>query len=419
MEDLLFLAHRIPYPPNKGDKIRSWNILRYLARSYRIHLGAFVDDPGDLRYQDKLDSICASTFLLPLQPMAGRLRSLSGLGRKIPLSVPYYHDRHMQRWVDSRLQEDGLRRIFVFSSPVAQYVMDPQASVCRRVIDFVDVDSDKWRQYAQHRRWPSNWLYRREAECLLAFEKKVAMLFDASIFVSAAEATLFRQLVPEASERIGFLDNGVDQDYFSPERDYDNPYDEQGRVIVFTGVMDYWANVHAVRWFARHVMPLVRKAVPSARFVIVGARPASEVLGLASEPGVEVTGAVPDVRPYLAHAHAVVAPLRIARGVQNKVLEAMAMAKAVIASPAAVEGIEFNNPAELQVADDEAQYAERVIRFLCQDKPAVATASRQWVSQRYDWNNNLVRIEELLEYPAVYRRGIAGGESHDPEEKLA
>jgi sugar transferase (PEP-CTERM/EpsH1 system associated) len=419
MEDLLFLAHRIPYPPDKGDKIRSWNVLRYLARSYRIHLGAFVDDPRDLRYQDKLRSMCASVHLLPLQPTLGRLRSLSGLGRKIPLSIPYYYDRRMQQWVSARLEQDRLQRIFVFSSAMAQYVMNSQASSCRRVIDIVDVDSDKWGQYAQHQRWPLSWLYRREADCLLAFEKSVATLFDASIFVSSAEAALFRRLVPEASGRVCFLDNGVDRDYFSPERDYDNPYDKQAKIIVFTGAMDYWANVHAVQWFALHVMPRIRKAVPSARFIIVGARPANEVQRLGSAPGVEVTGAVPDVRPYLAHAHVVAAPLRISRGVQNKVLEAMAMAKVVVASPAAVEGIEFTNPTELHVADSEQQFAELAIRFLHQDEPAVARVSRQWVSQRYDWNNNLAGIEKLLEYPPGYGHGIAGRQEANPEVKLA
>ena len=202
MEDLLFLAHRIPYPPDKGDKIRSWNILRYLARSYRIHLGAFVDDPRDLRYQDKLGSMCASINLLTLSPMAGRLRSLSGLGRNVPLSIPYYYDSRMQHWVTSRLEQDGLQRIFVFSSPMAQYVTNSRASACRRVIDFVDVDSDKWGQYARHKRWPLSWLYRREAERLLVFEKNVATRFDASIFVSSAEAALFKQLLPEVSGRV-------------------------------------------------------------------------------------------------------------------------------------------------------------------------------------------------------------------------
>ena len=399
MEDLLFLAHRIPYPPDKGDKIRSWNILKYLARSYRIHLGAFVDDPDDLRYQDKLKSMCASINLLPLQPTVSRLRSLSGLGRKIPLSIPYYYDRRMQQWVNSRLEQDKLQRIFVFSSPMAQYVMNKPASSCRRVIDFVDVDSDKWRQYAQHKRWPLSWLYRREAQRLLVFEKSVSSVFNASIFVSSAEAELFKGLSPEVAGRVGYLDNGVDRDYFSPERQYDNPYDEQAKVIVFTGVMDYWANVHAVKWFALQVMPRIREAVPSAKFFIVGARPASEVQRLASEPGVEVTGAVRDVRPYLAHAHAAAAPLRIARGVQNKVLEAMAMAKPVLATKAAVEGIEFSGPEVLLVTDDEQQMAAHAIRMLQPDTPVYAGIARQWVCRRYDWDSNLMRLNQLLNEP--------------------
>ncbi|MDH3979102.1 MAG: TIGR03087 family PEP-CTERM/XrtA system glycosyltransferase [Gammaproteobacteria bacterium] len=421
MEELLFLAHRIPYPPNKGDKIRSYHILKHLARSYRVHLGAFVDDPDDWKYRDKLEEICASTCLLPLHPLKARARSLTGLLSNSAMSVSFFRDHNMQQWVNARLEQDSLQRIFVFSSPVAQYVMNSQASSCRRVVDFVDVDSDKWKQYAQHKRWPASWLYRREAERLLAFEKNVATLFDASIFVSSAEAALFRRLVPEVSARTGFLDNGVDRDYFSPERNYDNPCDEQAKIIVFTGAMDYWANVHAVQWFALHVLPRVREAVPAAKFVIVGARPASEVQRLASVPGVEVTGAVPDVRPYLAHAYVAVAPLRIARGVQNKVLEAMAMAKAVVASPAAVEGIEFNNPAELRVADSEQQFAEQVIQFLCDDKPAVARDSRQWISDRYDWNNNLSRVGGLLECPSPsgYLHGIAGRQAANTEEKSA
>ncbi|MDX1698927.1 MAG: TIGR03087 family PEP-CTERM/XrtA system glycosyltransferase [Thiohalobacterales bacterium] len=397
MEDLLFLSHRIPYPPNKGDKIRSWNILKYLARSYRIHLGAFVDDPRDLRYRDRLASMCASVYLPPLHPATRRVCSLSGLIHKLPLSIPYYHDRSMQEWVDSRLQLEGLQRIFVFSSPMAQFVMNRRASSCRRVIDFVDVDSDKWRQYADHKHWPLSWLYRREAEQLLMFEKRVAMTFDSSIFVSAMEAELFKRLVPEAEERTGFLDNGVDGEYFSAEMDYVTPYDSQYRIIVFTGVMDYWANVHAVQWFARYVMPKVREAGPSARFVIVGARPSGEVQKLADLPSVVVTGAVPDVRPYLAHAHVAVAPLRIARGVQNKVLEAMAMAKAVVATPAAVEGIEFTNHEVLQVVESDKEFASRVIHLLGTDMPVSAPESRQWVAERYDWNRNLDRIGALLE----------------------
>ncbi len=397
MEALLFLVHRIPYPPTKGDKIRSYHILKHLARSYRIHLGAFVDDPADWRYKARLEAMCASVCLLPLRPLQAKLRSLSGLAGNSALSLPYFRKQKMQRWIDSTLMRDDVRRLFVYSSPMAQYVTGKKYASLRRIVDFVDVDSDKWRQYAQRKSWPLSWLYRREGERLLGFESRVARTFDASIFVSAAEAGLFRQLAPEAAERVCFMDNGVNFTYFSPEHEYENPYKGQSDVLVFTGAMDYWANIDAVRWFALEVFPQVRQSIPSARFVIVGSRPTRDVLQLASLPGVSVTGAVVDIRPYLAHASAAVAPLRIARGVQNKVLEAMAMAKPVLATPAAVEGVEYDNPVGLQVSDSGHQLAEMAIRLLQQDHLQPIRASREWVCQRYDWDINLGRMHELFE----------------------
>jgi len=397
MKELLFLAHRIPYPPSKGDKIRSYHILKHLANSYRIHLGAFVDDPDDWRYQAKLKTMCASVYLLPLRPLPAKLRSLTGLFGNSALSLPYFREQKMQRWVDSIMKRDDMRRVFVYSSPMAQYVMGEEFSSLRRIVDFVDVDSDKWRQYAQCKSWPLSWLYRREGECLLRFEGSVARAFDTSVFVSAAEADLFKQLAPDVADRVCFIDNGVDFSYFSPDREYENPYQGQSDVLVFTGAMDYWANVDAVRWFAREIFPQVRQSVPSAQFVIVGARPSRDVLQLASLAGVSVTGAVADIRPYLAHARAAVAPLRIARGVQNKVLEAMAMAIPVLATPAAVEGIEYNNPSGLQVSDSEHQLAQMAIRLLQRDNSLPMRASRQWVCQRYDWDINLGGLYELFE----------------------
>lgn len=407
MEELLFLAHRIPYPPNKGDKIRSYNILKHLARSYRVHLGAFVDDPNDMRYCDKVEALCESTCLLPMSPILGRLRSLSGLVRNKALSLPYFYDKRMQDWVDSRMAKASLQRVFVYSSPMAQYVLGKNSPQIRRVVDFVDVDSDKWRQYADRKPWPLSWLYRREAETLLRFERDVAMKFDVSLFVSAEEAALSRQLVPEAAGSISHLENGVDHDFFMPDTDYDDPYAGCREVLVFTGAMDYWANIDAVSWFAKEVFPRVRAAVESAEFAIVGARPSREVQELSSFPGILVTGAVRDIRPYLAHARAAVAPLRIARGVQNKILEAMAMARPVVATRVAVEGIDIAGEDGLEIADNSNEFAEKTIRLLKSAGPSTVMSSRHWVCRRYDWEHNLEKLDDHLGDRQHERRHIA------------
>jgi len=396
MEELLFLAHRIPYPPNKGDKIRSFNILKYLARSYRVHLGAFVDDPHDMRYRDKVETLCESTCLLPLSPALGRLRSLSGLVQNKALSIPYFYDKKMKEWVDARMANAELQRVFVFSSPMAQYVLNKNSSHIRRVVDFVDVDSDKWRQYANLKHWPLSWLYRREAETLLQFERDVAVKFDASLFVSAEEAALSRQLVPEAAGSISHIENGVDHGFFMPDTGYADPYAGCRDVLVFTGAMDYWANIDAVSWFAKEVFPQVRAVVETAVFAIVGARPTREVKELSSRPGVKVTGAVRDIRPYLAHARVAVAPMRVARGVQNKILEAMAMARPVIATRVAVEGIDIAGEDGLEIADNSDEFAEKTIRLLKSVGPSMVMSSRHWVCRRYDWDNNLEKLDGHL-----------------------
>jgi sugar transferase (PEP-CTERM/EpsH1 system associated) len=289
-----------------------------------------------------------------------------------------------------------MEKVFVFSSPMAQYVLNASSPKLRRVIDFVDVDSDKWRQYSERKPWPLSWLYKREGETLLKFEQEVAREFDASLFVSDEEAALFRRLVPEAADSIDYLENGVDHDYFTPDAGYEDPYAGCREVLVYTGAMDYWANIDAVKWFVNEVFPQVRSVVKTARFAIVGARPSREVLALTSNRGVMVTGAVKDIRPYLAHARAAVAPLRIARGVQNKVLEAMAMARPVVASRVAVEGIDIASEDGLKIADDRHEFAEQIIALLKSSGPPLVMSSRYWVCQRYDWERNLEKFQDLF-----------------------
>jgi sugar transferase (PEP-CTERM/EpsH1 system associated) len=240
-------------------------------------------------------------------------------------------------------------------------------------------------------------IYSREARRLLAFERAIASKFDASLFVSPQEAALFRQLAPESADRIGHVNNGVDHDYFSPERDYPNPLPNDRKAIVFTGAMDYWPNVDAVSWFAREVMPLLRARGLQVGFWIVGSKPTPEVRKLA-DSDITVTGRVEDVRPYLAHAALVVAPLRVARGVQNKVLEGMAMGKAVVATPEALEGIEAEPGREVAVASDPRGFALAVVAALGgRGADAMGARARARIVAAYGWAPNLARLDAALD----------------------
>ncbi|WP_338769407.1 TIGR03087 family PEP-CTERM/XrtA system glycosyltransferase [Massilia sp. METH4] len=399
MEDLLLLVHRIPYPPNKGDKIRSWHLLRHLAARYRVHLATFVDDADDWQYVPHVRQLCASSHFAPLNPRRARLRSLRAVLANRALSLDYYSDRSMRGWVRRTMGGAAIERVVVFSSPMAQYAQGWPGA--RRIVDLCDVDSEKWRAYAEKKPWPASLLYGYEASRLLRYERKVAADSDAALFVSAPEAELFRALAPESAERIGWFGNGVDTAFFSPDGDYANPFAPGKPALVFCGAMDYWPNVDAVQWFARDVFPAVRARVPQASFVIVGARPAPEVQQLAQLPGVTVTGTVPDVRPYVAHAALSVAPLRVARGIQNKVLEAMAMAKTVVVSPQALEGIDAAAGSEVLLAERDTDMAATILAALADEpsRAAIGRAARLRVEASYGWDARLAALDALLEAP--------------------
>ncbi|GAB0056575.1 hypothetical protein SIID45300_00883 [Candidatus Magnetaquicoccaceae bacterium FCR-1] len=392
MDELLFLAHRIPYPPRKGDKIRSYHLLRALTTRYRVHLGAFIDDEADREHAGTVAGLCGGeTCLVRLDPLTTKLRALKGLLTGQALTLPYYDHPHMRAWVASLLKRHPIRRVVVYSAAPAQFILDCDPAI-RRVIDFVDVDSAKWAAYAEQRRGWTRWLYRREARLLLEAERAMAMRCDAALFVSAPEAALFGQLAPECAGKTGYWENGVDLDHFSPVRDYPNPYQPDDLPLVFTGAMDYWPNVDAVTWFAREVFGAIRSREPRARFVIVGGRPVPEVVRLQGVSGVTVTGHVPDVRPWIVWSKAAVAPLRIARGVQNKVLEAMAMARPVLATSQAMEGIRHDARLRRWVADSPEEMIDKGLALLANaDGGECGRLGREMVERQYRWTDNLAR----------------------------
>jgi sugar transferase (PEP-CTERM/EpsH1 system associated) len=421
LKNLLFLVHRLPFPPTKGDKIRSYHLLQRLSQDYRVYLGTFVDDPSDWKHVDHVRSLCKAAHFSELKSGAASVRSLSGLLSGAPLSLPFYRDKGLQEWVDSTLANVSISRILVFSSVMAQYVTQHHDSGRRTIVDFVDVDSDKWRQYAERKSWPMNWIYRREGRRLLDYERTVSGVFDLTVFVSREEAKLFANLAPECSDRIVHINNGVDAEQFSPDAVLPNPYPPDESVLVFTGAMDYWANVDAVTWFAGEVFPAVREQFPNARFYVVGARPTTVVRRLQSEDGIVVTGAVEDVRPYVAHARVSVAPMRIARGIQNKVLEALAMGKPVVASVSATEGIEPWPDGSIVVAGNATSFAQHICRLLnLRESPVDKAALGQWISNHYSWRRNLDAMVRMLEGENICSTGVSNMENDgDPRVGMA
>ena len=398
MKPLLFLAQRIPYPPNKGDKLRSFAVLRHLSRSWDIHLGCFIDDPDDWQHVDALRAYCADLTCVGLDKRLAKLRSAVGLLSGTSLSEHYFRSGQLSRWVGGVLTGVQPSTAFLYSSVMGQYIPTAPSLRPRRVVmDFVDVDSVKWRQYAEMHRGPMRWVYERESRRLFDFDRALAQRFDASIFVSPPEAQLFRDMAPEVADRVHAVSNGIDHGFFTADPSQPNPFAAGARAIVMTGAMDYWPNIDGALWFAREMLPAIRARVPEAVFVIVGGNPAPQLQALAGQPGVTVTGRVADVRPYLTHAAAVVAPMRVARGIQNKVLEGMAMGRLVVTTSQGLEGIDAQPGRDLLVADDAPPFIAATLRALTDAALApMGTAARQRILAGYDWDDKLAAYERLL-----------------------
>ncbi|UIJ43554.1 TIGR03087 family PEP-CTERM/XrtA system glycosyltransferase [Sphingomonas cannabina] len=403
MGDILFLAHRVPFPPDRGDKIRAYHILKHLAAHRRVHLVTFAESSHDMKAKGGLDRLTANRSIFWRSKTRARA-VLEALVSGQAASVTAFRHPMVPGAVRALLARHAIDTIYVFSSQMAQYL--PPPSPRRRVVmDFVDVDSAKFADYAKGARWPMSWLYRREASALLAHDRAVATRADLSLFVSEAEAALFRART--GAERVHAVENGIDADRFAPDADF-RRIESQGQLIVFTGQMDYPPNVEAVTWFARSVLPHIRLRHPDARFAIVGRNPTAEVEAFARGEGVIVTGEVPDVRGWLAAAAVVVAPLKLARGVQNKVLEAMAMARPVVVSGAAAEGIDHDGT--ICVADDVAGIADAVVALLDDPDQAeeLGRSAREQVKRRYGWEARLAVLDELLGLtPRRQRRSAA------------
>lgn len=397
MAEILFLVHRAPWPPDRGDRIRSWHMFEALAKLAPVHVAALADNESDAaQAHEKMTPLCKS-LAIEVRKISRPLALASAVLRGEPVSNRLFRNAALARHVDALVHQGSITHIVGFSGQMAQYL--PAGFDGPVLMDFVDVDSAKFATYAeQDQRQPLNWVHRREARVLGAYEAKVARHVDASLFVSEAEAALFRTRSGLGGDTVHAVENGIDTDRFDPALGFDPVDTDTGPLAVFTGQMDYRPNIDAVCWFAADILPLIRRQHPDARFAIVGRAPTDEVRALAKLPGVLVTGEVPDVRPWLAAADAVVAPLLLARGVQNKLLEAMAMARPVVASAAAATGIDATRGEHLLVADDAAGMAAAV-SSLFNDREAAARmgqAARAQMIARYGWDARLAPLGALL-----------------------
>jgi sugar transferase (PEP-CTERM/EpsH1 system associated) len=395
--DLIFLSHCMPYPPDKGEKIRAWHLIKHLARAHRVHLGCVVGKPADMTHVDTMRSVCASVAAFPIDPLRQRVRALLHARPGRPLMPDCYTSAALRRWVDRTVAEKAPDLIYIYTVAMAPHALHLPG---RKVLDAVDIDSEKWAEYAGKARFPMRAVWAREGRTLLAYERKVASRCEATVFVSEPEAHRFARLAPESATKITAIENGVDLERFSPALGLTSPYTVPGPHLVFTGHMDYWPNADAVTWFATDILPVIRRTYP-AQFWIVGANPGPGVRALAVLPGVHVTGRVEDTRPYLAHADASVCPLRLARGIQNKVLEAMAMGRPVIASGAAFEGVRAQAGQDVLVADDAAGFARLTAEVLAGEHPDLAARARRAVQTNYAWDSVLAKLDRFVAQQAV------------------
>jgi polysaccharide biosynthesis protein PslH len=388
---ILFLAHRLPYPPNKGDKIRSFREIESLSRRHEVDLFCFYDQAEDREHVDAMRRYCRSVYAEKLSWGRSRAQALAALAMGRPFSTAFFQSRSMNQRIRESLTSRGHDLIFVFSSSMAPYA--EHASI-PRLLDMVDVDSDKWTQYGDHTLPPASWIWRAEGRRLAEHEKRWVRDFSLTLLCTPAEAEVLRQGAPAG--RIEAFENRMNTAEFNPagveipaEIAALQPY------IIFTGSMDYFPNVDAATFFCREVFPAVRAALPNVRFVIAGRNPARTVRHLSSDPGVSVTGNVPDMRPYLRGAAVAVAPLRVARGVQNKILEAMAMGLPVAASSKVAKALPSSLCSEMHVEDDPQRLASFLIERIEHGPVPPLAGPRHAVLQHFgacSWDEQLEGI---------------------------
>ncbi|QJW93360.1 TIGR03087 family PEP-CTERM/XrtA system glycosyltransferase [Frigoriglobus tundricola] len=380
---VLYLTHRTPFPPDKGDRIRTFHLLRQMAKHGRIWLGCPADEPVSADTHAALNGLCERVAAVPVGRRvrwANAARSLAAGGS---LSEGLFASKALTRVLRRWTAEVRFDAVVASSSALVPYLQDAALRAVPKVVDLIDVDSQKWLDFAAASRPPKKWLYRLEAARVRNLERALAGSARAVAVVSRAEAEVYDSFTRVGAATVAT--NGVDLDFFAPVACEEQP------ALAFVGALDYRPNEDAAVWFAREVWPAIRARVPHAEFRIIGRNPTPAVRVLASVPGVNLVGPVPDVRPFVASASVAVVPLRLARGVQNKVLEAMAMAKAVIAAPPALAALGAEPGVHLLAASTPQEWVDSVCGLLADPvrRHLLGVAARQYVERHHHWERCL------------------------------
>lgn len=396
---VLYLTHRVPFPPDKGDRIRNFHVLRQLARRARVRLAALADEPVPAETHAALDELCERVAVVPVSGKLRWVRAAASAATGGSLTEGAFAEPGMRRVIRGWANETRFSAALASASSLAPYLRRDGLERVPGFVDLVDVDSQKWFDYAAASAPPKRWLYRFEGTRLRTLERGLPKWAKAVSIVSRAEATLYEGFAGPGTATVAT--NGVDLDYFRPQ---DGVAEEPA--LAFVGAMDYRPNVDAAVWFANDVWPAVREKHPAAEFRIVGRKPAPAVAKLAGRPGVKVVGQVPDVREYVARSAVVVVPMRLSRGLQNKVLEALAMGKAVVAAPPALAALGVQPGTHLLQATTPDEWLSSVSELLAspQRRRHLGLAGRRYVEDHHHWDRCLQPLLDRIAPPAADAR---------------
>lgn len=400
MREILFICHRIPFPPDRGDKIRSHHVLKRLARIAPVHVATFADDHFDMAEEVELASL-ASSFKLVRRSKPLAKAGFQGLALRKPISLAAFYDSSLAAYIQEVIATRPISTIYVFSGQMGQYVPDDFTG--RVIMDFVDVDSSKFEAYSKRKTGFMQWVYAREAAALRAEEARLARRADISLLISREEADLFTSRLPatdRASAKVGVMGNGVDSLSYDPALVAPEPrmLDCSGLRLIFTGQMDYAPNADAAMRVIDRILPLVQREFPDTSFHVVGRRPGQALLDRHGENGVHVWGRVDDIRPWLKAADIAVIPLEIARGIQNKVLEAMAMSRPVVLTPEAATGIDASAGMHFALGESDEVMANAIL-YLARDHRqarSMGQAARRFIMDQTSWQSALSRLPEMV-----------------------